>query len=118
MHIRALLVLLVTVFAGCFVEDLHYVLPPRLTINVMGPGSVSSTDGAINCATGTCDAFFDQDTTVMLHAQAAANGVFVGFSGACSGAAADCRVKSQSLCECVTGEHRESAVVQAAAAAA
>ncbi len=27
-------------------------------------------------------------------------------------------VKSQSLCECVTGEHRESAVVQAAAAAA
>ncbi|MCC6130937.1 MAG: hypothetical protein IT186_13520 [Acidobacteria bacterium] len=56
-----------------------------------GTGSVSSSPSGINCG-GSCKAFFDGGQTVTLTATPSAGSAFVGWSGACAGAAPVCRV--------------------------
>ncbi len=58
-----------------------------LTVNEVGQGTVSSTDGKINCTNGTgaCSAVYLSGTSVTLNATAAAGWTFSGWSGACNG---------------------------------
>jgi uncharacterized repeat protein (TIGR03803 family) len=55
-----------------------------LTVSISGQGSVTSTDGTINCP-GTCTHTYPSFTQVILNAAAAHNWTFAGWSGACSG---------------------------------
>jgi hypothetical protein len=52
-----------------------------------GDGAVTSTDGVINCG-NICGKLYDKYTQVTLTATPAANSVFAGWSGACSGTGA------------------------------
>jgi len=58
-----------------------------LTVNETGKGTVTSTDGIINCTngSGTCSAAYASGSTVTLNASAATGQTFTGWSGACSG---------------------------------
>ena len=58
-----------------------------LTVNEVGQGTVTSTDGAINCTngSGTCSAVYLSGSSVTMNATAAAGSTFSGWSGACSG---------------------------------
>ncbi len=66
----------------------------RLTLTVTksgaGSGTVTSSDGAINCG-ATCADDFGQGTSVTLTASASSGSTFAGWSGACAGIGA-CRV--------------------------
>jgi uncharacterized repeat protein (TIGR02543 family) len=55
-----------------------------LTVSPSGMGTVTSTDGFINCP-GTCSHSYLSGTQVTLNATAAAGWTFSGWSGACSG---------------------------------
>ncbi len=55
-----------------------------LTVSVAGSGSVTSTDGNINCP-GTCSHLYSNNTPVTLNATAASGWSFSAWSGACSG---------------------------------
>ena len=59
-----------------------------LTVNEAGRGTVTSTDGQINCTngSGTCSAAYTSGGSVTLNATAASGWTFSGWSGACSGA--------------------------------
>ena len=59
-------------------------LPITLTVSVAGSGSVTSTDGSINCP-GTCTHVYQPNTQVTLNAAAAQNWAFSGWTGACMG---------------------------------
>ena len=59
----------------------------RLTVNVSGTGTVTSSPAGINCP-GTCSASFLQNAQVSLTATAGTNNVLLGWSGACSGTGA------------------------------
>ncbi len=59
-------------------------LPVTLTVSTAGSGSVTSTDGFINCP-GTCQHTYDPGAQVTLNAAAASGWVFSGWTGACSG---------------------------------
>jgi len=61
-----------------------------VAISGTGLGTVTSTPAGIDCQT-TCSAVFDSGAQVSLVATAAANAVFSGWSGACSGTGA-CQV--------------------------
>jgi Divergent InlB B-repeat domain len=58
-----------------------------LTVNEVGQGTVTSTDGNINCTngSGTCSAVYASGSSVTLNAIAASGWTFSGWSGACSG---------------------------------
>ncbi len=55
-----------------------------LTVSTSGSGSVTSTDGFINCP-GTCTHSYSPGTPVTLNATPASGSIFVGWSGACTG---------------------------------
>ncbi len=55
-----------------------------LTVTISGQGTVTSTDGYINCP-GTCSHSYLSFTAVTLNAAAASGWNFQGWSGACSG---------------------------------
>ena len=58
-----------------------------LTVNEVGQGTVTSTDGTINCknGTGACSAVYPAGSSVSLNASAVSPWSFAGWSGACSG---------------------------------
>jgi uncharacterized repeat protein (TIGR01451 family) len=68
----------------------NFVLGEKLSVALAGTGSgsVTSKDGAINCASsgGNCSSLYAPGTTVSLTAAPAAPSVFGGWSGACTGA--------------------------------
>jgi len=55
-----------------------------LTVSTRGNGSVTSTDGFINCP-GTCNHTYPSNSPVTLNATPAQGWIFSGWSGACSG---------------------------------
>jgi len=55
-----------------------------LTIAVQGAGSVTSTDGLINCP-GTCGHLYANNTQVTLNTSPSGGSSFIGWSGACTG---------------------------------
>ena len=59
-----------------------------LTVNEVGHGTVTSTDGQISCTngSGTCSASYATGSSVTLNATAASGWTFSGWSGSCSGA--------------------------------
>jgi hypothetical protein len=63
--------------------------PPQyqLTVSEVGQGTVTSTDGEINCTNGSgmCSASYPSGSTVTLNATGATNWTFTGWSGSCSG---------------------------------
>jgi hypothetical protein len=58
-----------------------------LTVNEVSQGTVTSTDGAINCTngSGSCSAVYASGSSVTLNATPASGLIFAGWSGACSG---------------------------------
>ena len=58
-----------------------------LTVSEVGKGTVTSSDGQINCTngTGTCSAVYLTSTAVTLNASAATGYTFSGWSGPCTG---------------------------------
>ena len=61
---------------------------PTLTVNDAGQGTVTSTDGVIDCTngSGSCSAPYTTGGSVTLNATAASGWTFSGWSGSCSGA--------------------------------
>jgi len=59
-------------------------LPVTLTASVVGNGTVTSTDGFINCP-GTCQHTYDPNTPVTLNATPGSGWTFSGWTGACIG---------------------------------
>lgn len=57
----------------------------ELSVSVVGRGAVTSTDGIINCTTGTCTHLYPANTPVTLNALPAEGINFAGWSGACTG---------------------------------
>jgi uncharacterized repeat protein (TIGR03803 family) len=55
-----------------------------LTVSIAGQGTVTSTDGFINCP-GTCSHIYPTNTPVTLNASAASGWTFTTWGGACSG---------------------------------
>ncbi len=55
-----------------------------LTVSLNGTGTVTSTDGFINCPT-TCSHAYAANSPVTLHAAAGTGQTFTGWSGACTG---------------------------------
>ena len=74
----------VTMTQNTNVSATFYQLPVTLTVSVAGDGSVTSTDGFINCP-GTCTHIYQPGTEVTLNATAASGWSFSGWTGACMG---------------------------------
>jgi uncharacterized repeat protein (TIGR02543 family) len=66
---------------------------PKITVSDGGSGSgtVTSSPAGIDCGT-TCAASFTAGTQVTLTAQAAANSLFLNWTGACTGTTATCTI--------------------------
>jgi hypothetical protein len=62
-----------------------------VTVAKIGSGTVSSSNGKINCG-GSCTTNVVAGTQLTLNAQAPGNGLFSGWSGDCSGADPSCTV--------------------------
>ena len=62
-----------------------------LTVSVAGSGTVTSTDGFINCP-GTCSHIYQHNANVTLNASAAGGWTFGSWGGACSGSSPSCNV--------------------------
>lgn len=67
-----------------------------LTVSFSGNGTVTSTDGNINCP-GTCSYVYPVNTQVTLNASATQGWTFVGWTGACSGTGSCAVTMTQSL---------------------
>jgi uncharacterized repeat protein (TIGR02543 family) len=59
-----------------------------LTVNEAGQGTVTSTDGQINCTngSGTCSGVYTSGSSVTMNATPASGWTFTGWSGSCTGA--------------------------------
>ena len=70
-------------FPSCINTTQNY----TLSVNEVGQGTVTSTDGKINCAngSGTCSAVYASGSSVTMNATAAGGWTFSGWSGSCSG---------------------------------
>ena len=68
---------------GATFTQLSYVL----TVSTVGNGTVTSSDGHINCP-GTCSYSYLSFSPVTLNASAASDWIFAGWTGACSGVGA------------------------------
>jgi type II secretory pathway pseudopilin PulG len=66
-----------------------------VTVAGGGSGTVTSSPGGIACP-GDCSETYASGTTVTLTAQAGANSLFTGWSGACSGSSPTCQVSMTS----------------------
>jgi uncharacterized repeat protein (TIGR03803 family) len=66
------------------VSATFYQVAATLTVSVAGDGSVTSSDGYINCP-GTCTHTYQPNTPVTLNEFPAQNWIFSGWTGACSG---------------------------------
>ena len=62
-----------------------------VTVDVVGPGSVTSTPTGIDCPSGGCTSAFTDHVT--LYAQGDPGATFVGWSGACSGTNPSCSLQ-------------------------
>lgn len=58
---------------------------PVLAISLSGPGTVTSSPAGIDCGV-VCSALFSRGSTVTLAASSSSGSVFIGWSGACTGA--------------------------------
>ena len=67
-----------------------------LTVSTIGSGTVTSTDGTINCP-GTCTHSYLSNTEVTLNATPAQGWTFNGWSGACSGSGSCMVTMTQAL---------------------
>ena len=74
----------VTITQNTNVSATFYQVAATLTVSVAGDGSVTSTDGYINCP-GTCTHTYQPNTPVTLNEFPAQNWIFSGWTGACSG---------------------------------
>ncbi len=72
-----------TVTATFVLSNTHY----TLSVSTNGYGTVTSTDGFINCP-GTCSHYYLINTQVTLNATPTQGWAFAGWSGACSGTGA------------------------------
>jgi len=73
-----------TITQNTNVSATFYQLHVTLTVSTVGSGSVTSTDGFINCP-GTCTHTYDHNTPVTLNASPAPTWSLSGWTGACSG---------------------------------
>jgi len=73
-----------TITQNTTVSATFYQLPVTLTASVVGSGTVTSTDGFINCP-GTCQHTYNPNTPVTLNATPASGWAFSGWTGACIG---------------------------------
>jgi hypothetical protein len=90
----ALTVSMLTACGGGGGGEPNVIAPPSnkvLSVEVLGTGTVASSPAGINCP-GTCSAEFVPDSVVTLTATAGAGQTFVGWTGACTGAASTCVV--------------------------
>jgi hypothetical protein len=62
---------------------------PSVTVSTAGGGKVSSSDRIISCGS-KCSASYDANAQVTLTASANSGSVFTGWTGACTGALANC----------------------------
>ena len=76
-----------TITENTTVSASFYQLPVTLMVSFAGNGTVTSTDGFINCP-GTCQHTYDPNTPVTLNASPASGWMFSGWTGACSGVGA------------------------------
>ncbi len=69
-----------------------------LMVSDVGQGTITSTDGSINCISGSgaCSASYSSGTNVTLNATAATGWSFQGWSGACTGIESVCQVTMNS----------------------
>jgi uncharacterized repeat protein (TIGR03803 family) len=74
----------VTTPGGVLSSNVPFQVTYSLTVSTSGNGTVTSTDGLINCP-GTCNQSYPSNTRVTLNATPAAGWAFSGWSGACSG---------------------------------
>ncbi len=86
----------VTMTQNTNVSATFYQLPVTLTVSVAGNGSVTSTDGFINCP-GTCTHIYQPNTQVTLNAAAASGWAFSGWTGACMGVGSCALTMTQNL---------------------
>jgi uncharacterized repeat protein (TIGR03803 family) len=86
----------VTMTQNTNVSATFYQLPVTLTVSVAGNGSVTSTDGFINCP-GTCTHIYQPNTQVTLNAAAASGWIFSGWTGACMGVGSCALTMTQNL---------------------
>jgi len=68
-------------------------MPHTVTVDVVGPGSVTSTPVGIDCPSSGCTGTFTDHVT--LYAQPDNGATFVGWSGGCTGADPSCTVQLQ-----------------------
>ena len=76
-----------TVNGGAHADGTVYRFDPTgrtLSVTVNGAGSVTSTDGLINCP-GTCSHIYAHNANVTLNASPAQGAAFAGWTGACTG---------------------------------
>jgi hypothetical protein len=66
-----------------------------LTVGVDGPGSVASSPAGIGCGSDCVEGYLD-GTVVTLTASPSSGSTFLGWSGACTGSAATCTLKTVS----------------------
>ncbi len=86
----------VTMTENTNVSAAFYQLPVTLTVSVAGNGSVTSTDGNIDCP-GTCTYIYQPNTQVTLNAAAASGWIFSGWTGACMGVGSCVLTMTQNL---------------------
>ena len=72
-------------------QSIAFVPEFLLTVTTVGDGTVTSTDGRVNCGY-SCLVVYGVTARVTLTANAAAGSVFTGWGGACSGSARTCTV--------------------------
>ena len=69
-----------------FDPPVQHQLDVTVTLNGGATGTVTSSPAGINCSSGTCNAMFNQGTTVTLTAAPMAPSTFGGWTGDCSAA--------------------------------